>query len=143
MKKKILILITLTVIAVATLLLVYFFVYNKPHPDYASAEAEYKMTPDELFDAYVMNFDEAVTLYNGRMIEVTGVPDAFEMVDSLTIVVFQMDEGMFGPVGVRCTFMQKLPDNLLVAGKRMTIKGFCAGYNEEDVILEKCSIVKQ
>jgi hypothetical protein len=141
MNRKVLILIALALAGIATFLIVWCYVYNKPHPDYAAAEAEHSLTPDQLFNEYVKNYDEAVAAYNGKMIGLTGIPDGFESVDGLTIAVFYMDEGMFGPVGVRCTFMEALPDALKQSGKSMTIKGFCTGYNEEDIILEKCTLV--
>ncbi|MFO7722476.1 MAG: hypothetical protein R6V49_04550 [Bacteroidales bacterium] len=141
MNRKVLVLIVLALIAIATFLIVWFFVYNKPHPDYAAANAEYSLTPEELFNAYVLDKDGAATLYNGRILEISGSPDAFESVDSLTIAVFQMDEGMFGPIGVRCTFLEALPEDVKLVGKTFTIKGFCTGYNGEDVILEKCTLV--
>ncbi len=141
MNRKVIILISLGSVAILTALLIYHFVYNKPHKDYAGAEAEFFMTPAELFNAFNQTGDEAVKRYNGKIIALTGTPDAFETVDNLTIAVFHLDEGMFGPRGIRCTFLEKLPDDQMRSGEEITLKGFCSGYNDEDVILEKCTLM--
>ena len=141
MKKKTIIVFILALLAIASSLYIWFYVYNKPHPDYADANADYSITPDELFESFKLDSQKASTQYNGKMLEINGVPDTFEAVDSLPIAVFQMDEGMFGPVGVRCTFLTSLPDDSKQPGKSITLKGLCTCYNCEDVILENCTLV--
>jgi hypothetical protein len=58
-------------------------------------------------------------------------------------MVFVFDEGMFGAEGVRATFLPKYNEKVknLILGASVTIKGYCTGYNETDVILEKASII--
>ena len=66
------------------------------------------------------------------------------MVDSLVIAVFVFNQGMFGDEGVRCTMLHgqtKLAANIS-KGNTVKIKGFCSGYNDTDVILEKCSLIQ-
>ena len=81
--------------------------------------------------------------YNGKVLEIYGKPSGIEENDSLVIVTFVFDKGMFGDEGVRCTMLDKYNDNALALNldDNITIKGFCSGYNETDVILEHCSIV--
>ena len=63
---------------------------------------------------------------------------------SLVIVVFEFSQGMFGPEGIRCTLLPEhnLDANGWKAGGEMLVKGFCTGYNDTDVILEKCILIK-
>jgi len=140
MKRKPSIILIAASTGLIAMLLVYF-IYNKPHKDYAGADAEYVLTPSELFDEYNFNVDEAVSKYNGKMIALKGVPDDFEVAGDLIIAVFHLDEGTFGPRGVRCTFKEGTSLEDFTRGEFYTIKGFCSGYNDEDVILEHCTII--
>jgi len=122
----------------------YFFVYNKPHPDYAELKAEHVLPAVDLFEAYRTDKSSADAKYTGKMVEINGTLNRLEQIDSLTIVVFVFDQGMFGEEGIRCTL---LPEHVsgasgLVPGELTTIKGLCTGYNETDVIFEKSVVVK-
>lgn len=138
MKRKVLILIVLAVVAAISLWAVYRYVYNKPHRDYASESAAHTLTADSLYRVYSSSAGVADSLYTGKVIVVSGVPEKFEKIDTLTVAVFVMDEGDFGPQGVRCTFTGKLPEEAYRPGNLLNIKGYCTGYNGEDVILESC-----
>jgi uncharacterized protein YxeA len=135
----------LIVIGLIALFLVYKFVYNKQHPDYENLEASFKMTAQELYDAYKTNKDEAAARYNGKVINLTGKLSKIETADSLVTAVFVFTRGDFGDEGIRCTMLAKFNDQ---AGKlqpdgEIMVKGFCTGYNETDVVLDKCSIINQ
>ena len=121
----------------------WFFVYNKPHPDYEKATADYQLAANECYQQYVERIDWASEEHNGKVLEIYGKPSGIEENDSLVIVTFVFDKGMFGDEGVRCTMLDKYNDNALALNldDNITIKGFCSGYNETDVILEHCSIV--
>lgn len=122
---------------------VYFFVWNKAHPEYADLKADHELQAQELFDAFTTDAESASLKYNGKMILLAGDVNKVEQADSLTIAVYVFSEGMFGDEGIRCTFLSS--DELKnlssedLKGKR--IKGYCTGYNDTDVILENCSIV--
>jgi len=122
----------------------YVFVYNKPHMNYEKAEADYRFTSEQLYSQYVADKETAGHKYNGKILEVTGRASTVEDHDSLTVVVFALSEGMFGDEGIRLTMLDKYSDSARLLGQNMlvTIKGYCTGYNDTDVILEKCSIVK-
>jgi hypothetical protein len=57
--------------------------------------------------------------------------------------VFIFDEGMFGEEGVRCTMLDSQNEKMDKdhAGTEVRVKGYVTGYNDTDVILEKCSII--
>jgi hypothetical protein len=120
----------------------YFFMYNKSHPDYENLEAEAHITAKKLFSA--CSNDGASKDYTGKLIEISGIPSNIENNDSLVTLVFVFDEGMFGAEGVRATFLPKYNETVknLTMGTSVTIKGYCTGYNETDVILEKASLIK-
>lgn len=118
----------------------YKFVYNKPHPDYANLKADHSLEAADLFRSFRENRTEAEQKYNGEMVEVSGLIWNVERADSLAIAVFVFEEGMFGDEGIRCTMLPEFNENAsLLEGRTVTIKGLCTGYNETDVILEKCS----
>ncbi|MFU8843850.1 MAG: OB-fold protein [Bacteroidales bacterium] len=144
MKKWIKVLIGLFILGLIGAALGYKFIYNKPHKDYEKAKADFSVTADDLFYAYYNNRTSAEAEYNGKVVELNGILDKIETPGDLTIAVFVMEEGMFGDEGIRCTM---LPNHSLeisnYIGKNLTIKGFCTGYNDTDVILEKCSVIPQ
>ncbi len=145
MNKWIKIIAVLVFLGIAAGILGYVFVYNKPHTDYEKAEAEYRITAEELFSHYTGNRKEAENTYNGKVLQVTGRVTAVETPDSLTIVVFALSEGMFGDEGIRLTMLDNhsRAASALLKDASATLKGYCTGFNGTDVILEKCSIVNE
>ncbi|MBN1337903.1 MAG: hypothetical protein JXA03_01190 [Bacteroidales bacterium] len=142
MKKWIKIIAILFFVGAIGAVLGYEFIYNKPHRDFEKAEADFKLSGPELFSAFVNNRSEAEARYNGKVIEISGTLSKVERPDSLTIAVFAFQDGMFGEEGIRCTMLDNHAEKTaLLTGREVRIKGFCSGYNETDVIMEKCSIV--
>lgn len=143
MNKWIKILAALALVGIIALFLVYKFVYNKPHPDFEKKKAEYSVTAADLFAGYRDGNSIATQKFNGKVLEVTGILTDIETNNDLTVAVFVFDEGMFGAEGIRITMLPEHSQSLLNTeiGKEITIKGFCTGYNESDVIIEKGSIV--
>ncbi len=139
------ILLGLFVVGLIAGFLVYKFVYNKQHPDYENVAPSVTINAQDLYRAFKDNKDAASHLYNGKMIAITGKLGKIEAVDTLVTAVFVFNQGMFGDEGIRCTMLKKLNDaaRKLQPDGEVRIKGYCTGYNETDVILEKCSIVNQ
>jgi hypothetical protein len=145
MKTWVKILLGVIVIGMIGLFLAYKFFYNKQHPDYENLEPAVTTTAVDIYQAFKTNKDAASARYNGKIIALTGSLSKMESADSLVTAVFVFTQGDFGDEGVRCTMLKKFND---AAGKlqpdgEVKIKGFCTGYNETDVILEKCSIINQ
>lgn len=142
LKKVILILL---IVGLGVGLYVYFFVLNKSHPDFAGLEADFQIPAEQLYQEFVADPTAASAKFNGKMIQLSGQINSMEAVDTLSIAVYVFNEGMFGDEGVRCTFLKAGLEGKTsvedLAGYE--IKGFCSGFNETDVILEKCSIVKK
>jgi len=133
----------LTLLGIISVLLGYFFIYNKPQPNYEKADAEYKMPARDLFREFVQNKAQADSLYTGKIVLIDGQLSRIEQVDSLVLAVFVFGSGMFGEEGVRCTMLPNFKERLILYDTTASIrvKGFCTGYNN-DVILEHCSIVE-
>jgi len=131
----------LAIIGILAGVYVWFFVYNKPHRDYEEAKADYVLSAKECFANY--NENNGAIDYNGKVLQLTGVASRVETIDSLTMIVFVFGEGMFGEEGIRCSLLPSHVEaaNHLDFSKEITIKGFCAGYNDTDVILQYCSII--
>ena len=142
MKAILKILLILLAIIVIAALCFYFFVYNKPHVDYSKSDADIEIKAEELFSEYVKNPLAAAKKYNGKVLMVSGTVDAIEQADELTIAVMILDEGFFGPEGVRFSLLENQVD-LIDIGKPVNLKGLCTGYTEADVVLEHASIVAQ
>jgi len=132
----------LAVIGIIAAGLGYKFVYNKPHRNFEKATPDHKVSCREIFSDYQNARQAAENKYNGKVIEITGYLDKVETPGSMTIAVFVLSEGMFGDEGIRCTMLPNHSENILLfAGKKVNLKGYCTGYNDTDIILEKCSIV--
>lgn len=145
MKKKwLMILGILAGIGLIGALLVYFFVYNKPHTDYSKTKPDFEIKAAALFGEFRTNKVASSKKYPGKVISITGELNAIEQTDSLTIAIFGFEEGMFGSEGVRCTMIPEHSAEIIdiAPGTSITIKGYCTGYNDTDVILEHCSLVK-
>lgn len=144
MNKWIKIIALLAAVGVVSAILGYVFVYNKPHPDFEKAKAEYSLPANALFEAYRENTNEASEKYNGRVIELNGTLSEVEKNGEMLIAVFVFEEGVFGPEGVRVNMLENQAGIFSEAyiGQKITIKGYVTGYNQSDVILEHGSIKK-
>lgn len=143
MKKGIKIGSGLIMVIVIAGILGYFFIYNKPHRNFEKANPDFKIDALEFFGTYINDRQNAETTYNGKVVELTGVLQRIENPDSLMIAVFVFQEGMFGDEGIRCTMLPNYHQETLnlQSMEIVTIKGYCAGYNDTDLILEKCSLI--
>ena len=143
MKNWIKIIIVLVILGIIGAGLGYKFIYNKPHRNYEKAKPDYKVSSQELFSNYQNARHAAEKKYNGKVLEINGYLNKVETPDSLTIGIMVLGNGMFGDEGIRFTMLPKFSDQLSAfVGAQVIIKGYCTGYNDTDVIFEKCSIVK-
>jgi hypothetical protein len=124
--------------------LVYQFVINKPHMNYEKAKPAYIVSAADLFDSFRSGRETAEMKYNGQVVMLTGKIDKIEVSENLVTGVFIFDQGMFGDEGIRCTMLPNHSANLKVVpvGSEVRLKGFLTGYNETDIILEQCSVIR-
>ena len=143
MKTWIKILLGLIVLGMIGGALGYKYIYNKPHRDYEKASPDFIMEAADLFGEYHANKQTAQLNYNGKVLQIEGILNDVEKADSLTIAVFVLDEGMFGDEGIRCSMLPNHADAVMNSvGKNIKIKGYVSGYNDTDIVIEKCSVVK-
>lgn len=140
MKKKILFtLLILIIVGVA----VGFYLYNKPHKNYAKLKADYIVTAEELFAEFEENESSANEKYLDEVVQVRGIIAGITEVESALAI--SLYDQMFG---VTCTLdkeaflaNQTLYSNLIV-GQQVILKGRCDGMLT-DVRLSRCSIVNE
>jgi hypothetical protein len=124
---------------------IYSTLYNKPHDDIEKSTPAYSITTEQLWKNYNTNLKSADSIYTGKVIELTGNLSRIDKSDSLVSVIFVMDaDPMFGDKTISCQMYIKHNKEAasLEAGTSVKIKGFCTGYNDTDIIFNKCSIVK-
>jgi hypothetical protein len=119
-------------------LYIWFFVYNKPHRNFEKEKAEVVLQARQCFN----DFSSGKNDLGGKVIEIYGVPSGVEDNDSVVLVVFSFNQGMFGDEGIRCGMLPKFQSDArkLNLNDTVFIKGFCTGYNGTDVIINNCSI---
>ncbi len=145
MKKIFKIGIILAVTGIIAAFLVWKFYINKPHEDIEKATPAYSMATEEIWNQYNTNREIADSLYNNKVIELTGSMSRIDKNDSLVSVIFVMAaDSMFGDKTIACQMYKKHNDeaNALEIGGKVKIKGVCVGYDDTDIKFNKCSIVK-
>lgn len=120
----------------------WFFVYNKKHTDYAREKPEYTMEAKNCFNAFVNNSNESADML-GKVVQIYGTVNKFEEGDSLSTLIFVFNEGMFGDEGIRCVLLPESAEKAAVMNlpAELSLKGYCVGYNETDLILEYCTLI--
>ena len=123
--------------------LVFKFVINKPHQDYENTRPAFILSASDLFNSFLTDRPTAEAKYNGQVVLLVGKLDKVENDGSMVTGVFVFNQGMFGDEGIRCSMLPGHAENLNVkaAGSEIKLKGYLAGYNETDVIMESCSII--
>lgn len=144
MNEKLKFLLGVLVIIVIGLVSVFLYI-NKSHPNYEKLKAEYTVSAKTIYDNFKSDSKASAIKFNGKMIELNGVVSKIENSDTLVTVVFAFSQGLFGDEGIRCAILPNFykSSKLLKKGDKIDIKGLCQGYNETDVIFEKCSFVKK
>ena len=145
MKKLLRIALILAGVGLIAAALVWKFYVNKPHDDIENATPAYSMSAEQLWKAYTSDMKTADSLYNGKVIELSGILNRTDKSDTLVYAVFVMEiDSMFGDKSVRCEMLQKFADEttLLAADVPVKIKGYCTGFDETDIKFNKCAIVK-
>ncbi len=145
MKKILVIILILAVVGIIAGVLFYKFYINKPHENIEKAKPDFVLTAQELYNEFINDHAATSAKYNGKVLELTGSLTKIEKPDTLVLMVFVFNEGMFGDEGIRCTMLPSHNEKALslAPGSIVKMKGYCAGFNEPDVILEKCSLVEE
>lgn len=142
MKLWLKLLITGAIIFIVTMVVIYIFVYNKPHTDYEKSKPKYVLTAEDLYHAFIENRTETESKFNGNIVLITGSLTSIEQSEDLIILNFSFSDGLFGDEGVRCTMLENHHEKSkqLAPGTEVSVKGLCTGFTGSDVILEFCSL---
>lgn len=144
MKKKFLIPVFFLVVLIIAV--VYFKVYNKPHPDYESEKPAYSLTADELYNALA---NEGGEQYINQVVEVKGVLEEFSVAqDGSYTLVLSAEEAVLGGVNARLSTDYKAGEvqGKLSEGENITLKCRCLGFDQDvisEVKLDNCFIIGQ
>ena len=157
MKMWLKVVLILLVIGIITAFGVFKYI-NKPNKDIETAKTDYTLKADDIYKEYAANKAKADSLYNDKVIEVSGNVSKIEAPsDTLVVAVFTQKQDTTNKVksddpfaelnadaGVRCTMSQKFCDitKNTTCATAVKIKGLCKGMSGTDLIFEKCSIVK-
>jgi len=114
-----------------------FYLYNKPHQNIRSAEADFRMTAAELFSEYEADEAAANGKYLGKVIEVTGVvQESGSDEEGKTSITLEGGGMMFGVICKLDDFSEAKRTEF-AEGEQVTFKGECTGMLM-DVVLVRC-----
>jgi len=121
----------------------WFFVYNKPHTDYSKEKPVVVLNAESCYTSFA-DGEEKTKQWLGQVIQISGTANSIEKDDSLTTIVFVFSEGLFGDEGIRCSLLPKSVEKTtsMTFPAQVTLKGYCTGYNETDLVIEQCSIIE-
>lgn len=113
----------------------YYFFQKKVTP-LDEVKADFKLTADELYNAFETDETAANQKFVDKVIEVTGTVDRFTQQETGVNIVLSAENAIAG--GVNCSF--SIPPTEVEPGTLLTIKGRCQGLLL-DVVLNNCSVV--
>jgi hypothetical protein len=132
-----------------------YYMFNQPHRDVQSIKADFQMESSELVKEYLADANSANEKYlqdegESKILSVTGIiKNIDEDQNHQKVILLKSDTDK---AGVSCTFTAETNTSTkdLTIGDKITVKGVIrsgASYDEdlelyEDVILEKCDIIK-
>lgn len=131
------------------------YLFNMPHRDVVGSKADFNMTASTIVHEYLENATAANAKYlneegESKILAVTGTVQSIDEDMNQQKVILLMEAS--DRAGVSCTFTQSTNKNVdnIEEGQQITVKGVIrsgASYDAdmelyEDVILEKCDIIK-
>lgn len=111
--------------------------YNKPHEDIRSAQADVDIQATALFSAYEADENTANTEYLDKKIQVSGTVMKVETDDAGKVGVTLNAGGMLGGVVCKLDDLAEHKRTEFAEGEEVTFKGICTGMLM-DVVLERC-----
>ncbi|MBS1508520.1 MAG: hypothetical protein JSS79_17920 [Bacteroidetes bacterium] len=132
------------------------YLFNKPHRDVQASSIDFSISSEALVQEFLNNPSNANAKYldetgDSKIIAVTGTVHSIskDLKDQF-VLLLKTDTAK---VGVSCTFTQdtNLNAEKVKSGDHVTVKGVIrsgAGYDQdldlyEDVVLEKCDLIKE
>ncbi len=131
--------------AMLVLVLFKYYLFDKPHMDVASEEAEYTLTASQLYNEFKSDEQSANKKYldktNGKVIMLTGSVSEIN-INGLGEINLSINEKSMDTGYISCSLDSTEQEKVkrLEVGDKVTIKGQCLGYIEltDEVDLNKC-----
>lgn len=131
------------------------YMFNMPHRNVASAEADFSLLASELVNEYLSSPDKANSKYlssdgDSKILEVTGiVAEITEDYNGQKVIILKGDSDKAG-VSATFTIETNSQTESVTPGQSVTLKGVIrsgAGYDDdlglyENVIIEKTTLIK-
>jgi len=156
MKKKTLRIIAIIVgLSAVIVLITIVYLFNMPARDVQSTKTDFSLTSTEIVNEYLNDKNKANLKYlqeegDSKILAITGKVQSISEDQNKQKVVLLKEET--DKAGVSCTFIQKTngSGSKLKLGQTVTIKGVIRSGAEfdkdldmyEDVIMEKCDVIK-
>lgn len=115
-----------------------FYMYNKKTPSLENVEPDFTLTANELFENFNTDETKALEKYEGKIIQVSGTILSFSQTDSISNLVLDAKDAMFG--AVNCSFTKQ--NEIFEKGDEIEVKGECQGYLSS-VIMNNCVVIKK
>ncbi|HOG19335.1 MAG TPA: hypothetical protein PKW37_02685 [Salinivirgaceae bacterium] len=136
------ILIGVVILIILSVLAVIIYIKSFEKDDYTTMESKVQLTAAELYSEFVKDDLSAAKKFNGEVISVEGIVDTVEIADDRRIVVMYLNEGLFGPEGIRAELHENETDKL-EKGDNIILKGYCTGFTGNDVLIEYATVVEK
>jgi hypothetical protein len=112
-----------------------YYLFQKKVGTLETTKPDFTLTADALYDAFQTDENAAMLLYEGKVIDVTGLVGEVSQKDSFWNVSLKAQNADMSD-GVNCSF----PKNPGKIGEEATIRGVCRGILF-DVVLNNCYLV--
>ena len=113
-----------------------WMIYNKPHQNMQSANADFKMTATELYNNFEANENAANTKYLDKIIEVKGTIQSVSEEENKKSITLDAG-GMLGGVICQLDELSEHKRTTFEVGEIVQFKGLCTGMLM-DVVLVRC-----
>lgn len=140
MSTKLKIVLVILLVGLLSAVIVWKWVFIKADVSVGSKKADVKIEASTLLKKFETNEDSANSLYLNKVILVTGTVDNLTKNEQGVSVYLKNKKEASG---VMCGFDKTSIDTSIVKpGVQIDVKGICSGFNIDDVVLSKCSLVK-
>ncbi len=119
-----------------------YYLFNKPHKDYSSAQIELSISAHDIFRAYNEDELRANQLYQDKVIAVSGIVSGIDLNQKkATIIYLESDDPLFG---IQFTMLPSDSSQYLKLkkGDKTTLKGLCVGFTNDVVFTNATVVVK-
>lgn len=119
-----------------------YYLWNKPTADAASQATDFKLESTALYNEYSTNSQQTDAKYLDKAIVVTGTIASAPTTTESGLISIVLEGGEMG--GVNCELSEeasKASINNFQMGQKATLKGICSGFNDIDVVLNRCIVV--